>query len=165
MPGGRKLDDVAAAILGVAAALEEGEPLELVEQADEGGWIEAKGGAPRAPSQRPVIAQDRKGEDVTRAQAGWLERNLRAAPGDSVQVVDEHEGLVGGLGDGGARCHRVHGIRGNRWSHANLCRSINPLSLTKDRSNAHLAPHRQLPAGRRFAQPRPLRALRAELAE
>ncbi len=76
-PLGGEIDDVAAAIVGVAPTRGEAARFEIVEQADEIARIESKCFGERLLTGRAVVAQQRQRNEVARSQTVWIPRRVR----------------------------------------------------------------------------------------
>src|SRR6202035_1279377 len=80
---GRELDDVPAAVRGIAAARDQLSFLELVEKSDDVAWIQAQGVGERLLARRALVAEKLQRDQVTRPEAAGLERALERAPTDA----------------------------------------------------------------------------------
>jgi hypothetical protein len=88
---GRELDDMPAAVGGIAAARNQPSFLELVEKSDDVAWIQAQRVSECLLARRALVAEKLQGDQMTWAEATGLERALESASTDAGEVLEQRE--------------------------------------------------------------------------
>jgi hypothetical protein len=89
LASGRELDDVAAAVRGIAATRDQPALLELVEKSDDIAWIQAEGVREGLLARRSLLAEELQRDEVTGAKAARLKGDLESTSTDAGEVLEK----------------------------------------------------------------------------
>jgi hypothetical protein len=84
----RNLDDVAAAVPGIAPTRDQLALLEVIEKPDDIAWIQAQGVREGQLARRSALAEQLQSDEVAWAKAARLQGDLGSTPTDPGEVLD-----------------------------------------------------------------------------
>src|ERR1017187_862509 len=155
LPPRRQLDDMAAAVGGIAAAGDQPPLLELVEQPDDVARVQAQRLREPLLAGRPVLAEQLQRDEVPGAKAARRHRGLGGAPPDAGEVVEQGQRLL---------LNPLFHLRHSKRLHpmSIICVSLMICAIP----SIHEPPpaYRLVPAHRGIPQPPAVRLLRRALA-
>jgi hypothetical protein len=84
----RNLDDVAAAVPGIAPTRDQLALLEVIEKPDDIAWIQAQGVREGQLARRSALAEQLQSDEVAWPKAARLQGDLGSTPTDPGEVLD-----------------------------------------------------------------------------